>query len=95
VGNLEKKNTHVEIIHNDATKFDPSEGTIFFMYNPFGLKTLNRVLDNIKKSLINNPRKIRIVYYAPPGIFFYTPMNAVNWLIIDSEVGGAIIWKNK
>jgi tRNA G46 methylase TrmB len=34
----------VEILHLDATVFDPKMGTIFFMFNPFEYKTMQQVL---------------------------------------------------
>lgn len=51
----------LEWIHTDVTDYDFSEGTVFYLYNPFGPKTLETVLQKIKTSLIRNPRRIRIV----------------------------------
>lgn len=42
---------------------DLSEGTIYFMYNPFGADTLRDALDNIRESLLRTPRSIKLVYY--------------------------------
>ena len=57
--------TPVEVIEGDAAKADLNEGTVFYLFNPFGEKTLRKVLSNIETSLSSNPRGIRILYYNP------------------------------
>lgn len=52
----------IEIFHNDAADFEIKEENIFFINQAFGVQSLSRVLDNIKQSLLRNPRPIRIVY---------------------------------
>jgi len=59
------KRTPIEIVNAEVYNFDPKEGTVFFMFNPFGLKTMAKVLENIRQALISHPRKIRIAYYGP------------------------------
>jgi precorrin-6B methylase 2 len=54
--------TPVEIIHGEAASVGVREGTVFFFFNPFGLTTLTKVLNNIKESLKHNPREVQIVY---------------------------------
>jgi len=61
---LKIKHAPVEIINTDVSLFDLKDGTIFFMFNPFGQDTLMKVVDNIKASLLASPRRIRIVYYG-------------------------------
>ena len=53
----------IEIICGDAALTDLSEGTVYFMFHPFGPDTLRDVIVNIKNSLLRNPRRIIIVYY--------------------------------
>jgi precorrin-6B methylase 2 len=57
------RKAEIGIICADASVADLSEGTLYFMYNPFGVETLRDVLENIRKSLSLNPRNIKIVYY--------------------------------
>jgi len=64
-GCLRGRRSPVEIRCEDATLADLSDGTIYFMYNPFGANTMRTVLEKIKGSLSTNPRRVRIVYYNP------------------------------
>ena len=65
--NLKSANAPVEIINGDAAECEVKDGTVFFMYNPFGQATLESAVKNIEASLKANPRKIRIVYYRGDG----------------------------
>ncbi|HKB89978.1 MAG TPA: hypothetical protein VKC60_05610 [Opitutaceae bacterium] len=62
---LHGKRAKVEILCSDAASADLSEGTLYFMFNPFGPATLSDTLENIGTSLARNPRQIKIVYYNP------------------------------
>jgi len=55
----------IEIVCEDATRADISDGTVYFMFHPFGADTMREVLANIKISLSSNPRNITIIYYNP------------------------------
>lgn len=59
---LRGRRSKIDVICADATTADVSDGTIYFMFNPFGPDTMNDTLANIKRSLGPNPRNIRIVY---------------------------------
>lgn len=85
---------HVEIVHTDASVFDAKEGTVFFMFNPFGEKTFEKVIKNIRKSLVTNPRKIRIAYYCP---VYKNLLDAQDWLAFEGEIdkSGILLWRNK
>jgi predicted RNA methylase len=90
--NLKIKHVPVEFIRADAATFDPKEGTVFFMYDPFGYRTILEVIENIKRSFDASPRKIRIVYYAP---VFRHIFDGEDWLEIESEImnGETIVWR--
>jgi predicted RNA methylase len=53
----------IEIYCEDAARADLSDGTVYCMFNPFGITTLREVIEHIKSSLSTNPRGITIVYY--------------------------------
>lgn len=84
----------VELIHTDAATFDIKEGTIFFLYNPFGHKTTSKVADNIRRFSETAPKPVRIVYYGPQyrHIFDEAP-----WLELEKELcgGTTAIWRSK
>jgi len=54
-----------EVIESDVRKADLTQGTVYYLLNPFGEKTVQQVLKNIEASLDANPRKIHILYYNP------------------------------
>lgn len=62
-GRLRGRKSPIEIICNDAAKADLSDGTVYFMFNPFGPDTMRDVIENIHRSLSPNPRAITICYY--------------------------------
>ena len=84
---------NVEFVRGDAASADLRDGTVFFMYNPFGYKTLSRVTDNIKSSLTDNPRKIRIAYYSPVHREIF---DNEDWLKIEKVLDDVdtVIWTN-
>lgn len=92
--NLKNAVTPVEIIIADAAHFNADEGTIFYLYNPFGRKTVSAVIGNIKKSLTLHPRKIRIVDYGLQCRYLFEDE---PWLELEKEMneGEILIWRNK
>lgn len=91
--NLRSNKTPIEIFNADAADFDVRDGTAFFMFNPFGDKTLAKVVDNVKASLRTNPRNIRIVYYNPAHRHL---LNSQDWLAPEGEIDktGIFVWRN-
>lgn len=89
-----KDRAPVEIFHADVTDFNFDECTIFFLFNPFGYKTLEKVIQNIKKTLVYNPRKIRILYYNPAH---RKVLDNEDWLILEGQVDktNIFVWHNK
>ena len=62
---LRRRKAPIEIRCEDVTQSDLSDGTIFFLVNPFGADTLKDVLRNVERSLIDNSRHVKIAYYNP------------------------------
>lgn len=55
-----------KVINNDAFYFEiPDDVDCIFLFNPFDEIIMSAVVDNIFKSLQNNPRKIKIIYVNP------------------------------
>jgi len=53
----------IEVHQADAVDFDYGDGTVFFLYNPFGAATMETVLDRIGRQ--TSGRSIRIAYVNP------------------------------
>jgi len=94
---LKKKEDYapIEFILGDITMYDVKDVTVFFLFNPFGLKTLSTLMDNIKQTLIGNPRNIRLVY------FYYGEksecndyLDSLEWLPYHTVVGTGSIYSN-
>jgi predicted RNA methylase len=49
----------------DAATASIEEGTVFFLFNPFGAETLRAVLANLERSLQASPRIVRVIYVNP------------------------------
>lgn len=62
---LRNRRSPVEIINADVVTADLSDGTIFFLFNPFGERTLRSVLRNIAESHDVN-KTIAIIIYVNP-----------------------------
>jgi len=93
INNFKFKKTPIEIFHCDAANYNFKEETVFFMFHPFEWKTLKIVLNNIKKSLIENPRKIHIVYHSPAN---YVLLDMTDWLTRETTINKCtLVWKNK
>ncbi len=58
--------TQFRVVESDVVDYPirPDE-TVYVMFNPFDDVVLNRVLDNISRSIQSSPRKVIIGYYSP------------------------------
>ena len=54
----------VETADAAAFVFPPGD-LVVFLYNPFGPELIQRVVDNIEKTLAGGPRQLFVVYYNP------------------------------
>jgi predicted RNA methylase len=74
---LRGRRAPIEIRTVDAMDADYADGTVFWLYNPFGEDAMRRTLIRIRASVEAAPRPIRIVYAAPN---FEAPFEASDWL---------------
>jgi hypothetical protein len=65
VRRLRGRRAPIEIRCQDAAEADYDEGTIFWLNNPFGAKTLIAVLRRIHQSIVHRPRAIKLIYIHP------------------------------
>ena len=87
-----RRRVDIEVVTEDAANYVPPDGTVFFMFNSFGKKTLRDVLRNIKESLRDNPRKVRIAYFFP---VLKSVVEDEDWLVLREYPGGIYIWENR
>jgi precorrin-6B methylase 2 len=95
-GRVRGRHSPIEIICADVANADLSDGTIYFMYNPFGSDTMREVLKSIEISLWKNPRRVTIVYH---NALLEALLDEQSWLEKSncfSLANGArvSIWKN-
>lgn len=62
---LRGRRAPIEIRCDDVANANLSDGTVYFMFNPFGADTMRAVLGNIQRSLLDKPRRVRIIYLNP------------------------------
>ena len=72
---LRGKKAPTRIINTDAVLADFSEGSVFYMFNPFGEKTLHSVLKKLELSHKKSRKKLTIIYVNPKfsSVFDYFP----------------------
>ena len=68
----------VTILNVQAQNFDYRIGTVFFLFDPFGPKTMERVVKKMRAGLDANPRPIRVAYVMPAQ---ESVMRRTGWLI--------------
>jgi len=74
----------IELIRADCTNFQFFDETIVYLYNPFGVATLRQVLDNLRKSIRENPRALKICFYGPEQSRHL--LSAEPWIKLDQEL---------
>lgn len=65
-GSDRQRCTNIECVCLHACDYPlPEDPAVFYFFNPFAEQVLTRVLENIERSLLANPRRIFIIFYAP------------------------------
>jgi SAM-dependent methyltransferase len=65
---LRGRRAPIEIRLADAVTADLGDGTVYYLFNPFGADTLRAVLANIERSLAKHPRAVRFIYVNPQHV---------------------------
>ena len=65
VKTLRGRKADVEIRNEDAALTDVDDGTVFYLFNPFGEKTLRAVLKNVERTLSIRDNPVRFIYVRP------------------------------
>lgn len=94
---LRGRRTPTEIRIGDAVDADYSNGTVFWLFNPFGPQTLRCVIERIRQSVNEAPRPIRVVYVYPKHD---DVLGSSRWLrctdvrTVPTWIGRATYWSN-
>ncbi len=78
-----------EILHADAAIFVVANSiNVIFMYNPFGEKTMQQVINNIKKSFELFPRRICVIYENPvfEKLFYDSGFKSIYRIVWDKNL---------
>lgn len=73
----------IEIRNTDAALEDYRDGTVFFVFNPFGMETMMSVLSRIEATHRPAKREARIVYMNP---IMSEALGKIHWLTRESAV---------
>jgi hypothetical protein len=90
---------NVELIHADATQWTlPGDANLLFFFNPFDGEVLAKVCENIRQSIAETPRVLRIIYVRPDK-FFEKEIDWQQWLTKRVELscveGKVAIYESK
>ena len=58
-----RKYANVKIVGGDATVELPDDGTLYYLFNPFGVDTMIRFADRLADSVALNPREVTVLYF--------------------------------
>ncbi|HXJ03331.1 MAG TPA: class I SAM-dependent methyltransferase [Micropepsaceae bacterium] len=97
--NLVGRRAEITVIHGDAaSSTDYQDGTVFWLYHPFGQRTLAAVLERVRKSVEASPRSVRFCYVTPD---VEQAFSACGWLTRYKTVkpllhptSAASFWRN-
>jgi cyclopropane fatty-acyl-phospholipid synthase-like methyltransferase len=96
---LISRRAEIEVRQGDAADAEYDGGTVFWLGNPFGPKTLAAVLDKIRLSVRAQPRAVRFCYINPESEEAFA---AATWLrryrqtkMILHPIGHASFWRNQ
>ncbi len=63
---LNNNNSKLSFLFQDATKYQiPNNASVFYFFNPFGADIMQLVINNLKESVKQYPRKIYCLYLNP------------------------------
>ncbi len=94
---LSGKQAVIEIHNIDAALEDISEGTVIFMFNPFGEQTLRMVLNNIQATLDVKVRPITVIYARPLHHYVFEEFFWLNVIFDYKSLNGfhVMIYRNQ
>lgn len=82
---LRGRRAPIDVIEGDAAEHRFVDETIVYLFNPFGPDTLRTVLENLRASLRERPRRVRLCYYHPKHA---EVLGAAPWLRLSATLRG-------
>lgn len=83
------RSTSIEILHLDAAEYEiPNDPCVLFFFNPFKPPLIDQVAARIRRSYLENPRKIFVIFYNLKfyeGVFarFFDPVCFIRHDVTD------------
>ena len=88
----------IEIVRCDAAAIPSAvldEGTVFYLFHPFGFRTLRDVVDGLGESLRRRPRGLTVAYCRPIHCWY---LDDRPWLVADQRLYDShriMIWRSR
>jgi hypothetical protein len=78
----------IELLNVDARQYVvPPEVTVVYFWSPFGTEILRSVLENIRQSVLAQPREVTILYTFAPGLScLETLKTQLPWFKVRQEI---------
>lgn len=74
------------VVCGDAVDLLPEDGSLFYLYNPFGLDTLNRLRQKME-GLPRGSRRLMLLYHNPKHVAVFVGSPA--WTVEHHNLGGS------
>lgn len=88
-----KKKKIIKLIHIDALKYKVTNENVFYFFDPFSEKILNKFLKKILLSYKYNKRKIYIIFANPPKYNKLIKDNFKKFITIKRSTYNCVIYK--
>lgn len=82
---LRGRKAPIDVIEGDVAEHRFVDETIVYLFNPFGPDTLRAVLESLRASLRERPRRVRLCYYHPKHA---EVLAAAPWLRLSATLRG-------
>lgn len=79
--------TKIRFEKADATRIKLGDESVIYMFNPFGIDTLRSVMSNLRESLRERPRRLRLCYHNPVHREY---LDTLSWLTPVDRLGGIL-----
>jgi len=75
----------ITVLNANAVDVDYDQGTVFYMFNPFGYETTRLVFERIGQSLRRRPRRIKLALYSPQSPDMLQRIEWLDWILSETK----------